>query len=356
MNHLLRAGAAAAMFALAACSASRQTGHAPPAAEVSTAMPVQQTFHARVEAIGQFAADSRSALSLSLPQAGRVAAPGVLAGQRVQRGDVLLKLETDPATRSAYLMARSALATAQAELARTLRLHAQKLATNTQLDVARKAVADARATLDAQARLGGAQTMAALRAPADGVVTALDVQRGQRIPAGTTLLQFTPTAALVARLGIDPEAAAGVRAGMPVRIDPVYASRTTPALRGTVAMVGDAINPRTHLVDMVATLEAHAPLAAGTAVSAQIRTSSFKAWSVPRTALQHDAQGDYVLQIEHGKARRVDVKVLAPDGSPIGGAGDLDPQAPVITLGSYEVSAGNPVRAAPAARQGAASR
>jgi len=28
----------------------------------------------------------------------------------------------------------------------------------------------------------------------------------------------------------------------------------------------------------------------------------------------------------------------------------------VITLGSYEVSAGNPVRAAPAARQGAASR
>jgi RND family efflux transporter MFP subunit len=319
-------------------------------------MPTQATFHAKVEAIGQLAADSRNALSLSLPQAGQVAATGVLAGQRVKRGDVLLKLETDPATRSAYLQARSALATAQADLARTQRLHAQKLATNIQLDAARKTVADARANLDAQARLGGAQAVAALRAPADGVVTALDVQRGQRIPAGTMLLQFTPASALVANLGVDPEAATGVRVGMPVSIGAVYAVAASPGLKGTVVTVGDAINPRTHLVDVVATLDGHAPLAAGTAISATIRTSGFKAWSVPRGALQDDAQGNYVFQVEHGKAHRVDVKVLAPDGSPIGVAGDLDPHAPVITLGSYEVSDGDPVRAEPDARHGAASR
>jgi RND family efflux transporter MFP subunit len=356
MNTLFRVCAATAMFALAACSASNNADNTQPAAEVSTTTPVQKTFHAKVAAIGQLAADSRNALSLSLPQAGQVATTGVIAGQRVKRGDVLLKLETDPATRSAYLQARSGLKTAQADLARTLRLHAEKLATNTQLDAARKNLADARATLDAQARLGGAQAIAALRAPADGVVTALDVQRGQRIPGGTTLLQFTPSSALVARLGVDPGAAPDVRVGMPVLIDSVFASRAAPALHGTVAMVGDAINPQTHLVDVVATLDGHTPLAAGTALSAEIRTSSFKAWSLPRTALQSDAQGDYVYQIEHGKARRVDVKVLAPDGSPIGVEGDLDTHAPVITLGSHEISDGDPVRGASAASHGAASR
>jgi hypothetical protein len=53
----------------------------------------------------------------------------------------------------------------------------------------------------------------------------------------------------------------------------------------------------------------------------------------------------------------VDVKVLAPDGSPVGVAGALDPHAPVITLGSYEISDGDPVRGAPAAAsRGAAAR
>ncbi len=356
MNRLFRVGAATAMFALAACSGPRHTDKAPPAADVTIVMPVWKAFHASVEAIGQLAADSRSALSLSLPQAGQVAATSVVAGQHVKRGDVLLKLETDPATRSAYLKARSAVATAQADLARTLRLHAEKLATNTQLDAARKSVADARANLDAQAQLGGAKAVAALRAPADGVVTALDVQRGQRIPAGSTLLQFTPTSALVARLGVDPEAASRVRVGMPVSIDSVYVSPATSELRGKIAMVGDAINPRTHLVDVVATLDGRTSVAAGTAISAKIQTSSFKAWSVPRGALQGDAQGNYVFQVEHDKARRVAVRVLAPDGSPIGVAGDLDPHAPVITLGSYEVSDGDPVRGTPAAGHGAASR
>jgi len=98
---------------------------------------------------------------------------------------------------------------------------------------------------------------------------------------------------------------------------------------------------------------------AGTALSGSIVARPFKAWAVPRNALQNDAQGDFVYQIEHGKAKRIDVNVLAPNGSPIGVEGALDARAPVITLGSYEVSDGDPVRAsAPTggAPQGTAAR
>ncbi|HEX7325769.1 MAG TPA: efflux RND transporter periplasmic adaptor subunit [Rhodanobacteraceae bacterium] len=336
--------AASAALLLGACARHASQQDAAPPAEVSAVAPVRQTFHIRVTAFGQLAADSRNALSLSLPQAGLVVATTALAGQRVTRGEALLRLQTDPATRSAYLQAKSAVTVAREDLTHTERLHAEKLATNTQLDAARKALADAQAALAARAKLGGAQAIATLRAPADGVVTALDVQRGQRVPAGTRLVEFAPRTALTAQLGVDPGAAAGIRVGAPVSLSAVYAKRGAPALAATVALVGDAVSPATHLVSVVATLNGAAHLPAGTALSARIQTTSFTAWAVPRDALQSDAQGSYVFQIVDGKARRVDVKVLAPAGSPVGVAGALDPSAPVITLGSYEVGNGTAVR------------
>ena len=330
---------------LAACShgdASDQEAQA--RIEVSTAMPVRKTFHGQLAAFGQLGADNRNALSMSLPHPIQVVATEVLAGQRVKRGQVLLKLETDPATRSAYMKAQSALKVARADLTRTERLHSEKLATNAQLDAARKALADAQAAFEAQARLGGAQAASTLKAPADGVVTALPVQRGQRVAAGATLVQFSPASALAAQLGVDPAAAPAIRAGMPVTVHPVYASSSTPPLHATVAMVGDAVNPQTHLVDVVAPIGGPVPLLAGAALSATIQTSDFQAWAVPRGALQNGAGGDYLFQIEHGRAHRVNVKVVAPDGTPVGVEGALDAHAPVIVLGSYEVADGDPVR------------
>lgn len=344
MNSLFRTCTTALALALAACSGGHVANQSQPAIEVSTVMPTRQTFHTKVAAFGQLAADGRNALSLSLPQAGEVIATEVIAGRRVTRGEALLKLATDPATRSAYLQAQSALRVARDDLTRTRQLHEQKLATNAQRDAARKVLADAQAAFDAQAKLGGAHAVTSLIAPADGVVTALDVQRGQRVAAGITLIQFAPTSALAAQLGIEPDAAAGIHIGMPTIIQPVYGSRGTPSLHGTIAMVGDAVNPQTHLVDVIATLDGQPQLAAGTALSAAIDTANFVAWSIPRNALQSDAQGSYLYQIEKGKAHRVAVKVLAPDGSPVGVEGAIDPHAPVITLGSYEVSEGDAVR------------
>src|SRR5690348_5351099 len=94
---------------LAACSSGKQPNENQPPTVVSATMPVRQTFHAKVAAFGQLAADQRKALSLSVPHAVRVIATEMVAGQRVQRNQPLLKLETDPTTRSAYLKAQSAL-------------------------------------------------------------------------------------------------------------------------------------------------------------------------------------------------------------------------------------------------------
>ncbi len=322
-------------------------------------MPVQKTFHTKVAAFGQLAADRRKALSLSLPQAGQVIATEVIAGQRVRRGEPLLKLKTSPASRKAYLQAQNAVKVARENLGHVRRLKTGKLATNAQVDAALKTLANAKAALTAQAELGGANAVAILKAPTNGVVTALNVQPGQRLAAGAKLIALSPDSALTAQFGVEPNAAARIRSGMRVSLQPVYGADGSRPLAGTVAMVGNAVDPKTHLVDVIVTLAAPSRIIVGTALTATIEISTFNAWALPRDALQSDAQGTFVFQIEHGKAKRVAVKVLAPDGSPVGVAGALDPHAPVITLGSYEVSADEAVRAATATRvrvKGAATR
>lgn len=334
-----------AVLTLVGCSSSsgdQSAAQAPLA--VHTVMPVKRTFHTTVTAFGQFAADSRQALSLSLPQAGKVIATEVIAGQSVTRGEPLMTLKTSPADRSAYLQAQYGVKSAREDLARVQRLHADKLATNADVDSALKALADAKAAFAAQSELGGATPTATLKAPSNGVITAVDVQPGERPSAGTPLVAFSPRDALGAQLGVPPDTAASIHPGMPVTVQPVFGSAAhAVTLAGTVATVGDAVNPKTNLVDVVATLSDPPKFPAGTALSAVISTSNFQAWAVPRDALEDDAQGDYVLQIEHGKAKRVGVKVLSPSGSPVGVAGALDPHAPIITVGSYEVSDGDAV-------------
>ena len=328
---------------LSGCSSGSQSdeeAQAPVA--VQTTMPVRRIFHTYVEAYGILTGDTRNTQTLTLPQAGQVVAADVAPGHRVRKGQPLLRVATDPNAVNAYKQAVNTVTQARAELTRTQRLHDEKLATNSQLDAARKALADAQAALQAQANLGGAQAVSLLSAPGDGVVTALDVQRGERFAAGAKLIEFTPQAALAALLGVEPEQAARVRSGMAVTIAPVYGSGT---LRGSVASVADALDPQSHLVNVLATLDTPVALAAGAALSAKIDVAQSAAWAVPRDALLNDRQGDYVFQVEQGKAHRVNVKVVAPAGDPVGVDGALDANARVIALGAYELSDGDAVKA-----------
>ena len=311
---------------------------------VTTAMPVQQTFHATVDALGSTMGDPHHARAISLAHGGQIITVSVAAGQTVSRGQPLLTITPDPATRSTYQQAQSALTLAQGELKRTTQLAAQRLATQSQLATSRKALADAQIALEAQRALGGGAVQETVDAPADGVVTALSVGLGDRVAANAPLLSFTPAHALVAVLGVQPESGATLHAGMAVQLHSVYGP--SQGFIGTLRMVGQSVDPQTHLLPAQVELpaEASATLVVGAALSAQIRTSDFSAWAVPRAAVLNDEHGDYLFQIEHGKAKRVDVKLRSPDGGTVGVQGSLDAQAPVIVLGVYELSDGDAVK------------
>lgn len=341
----LLAGLGAALLAGCGASTADSNAHGPDSRiAVSTTAPKQQTFHDAIKAWGSAAGDPRHARSISLAHGGLVAALKVAAGQTVVRGQALLTVTPDPAARSAFAQAQSAFKLATSELRRVEQLAAQRLATQSQLASARKNLSDARAALDAQLALGGGSAQESLTAPADGVVTALKVGLGERFAAGAPLLTFTPAHALVAQLGVQPPDGARLHVGMTVQLHSVYGDQTP--FVGKLDMIGQAIDPQTRLLPAQVELpaEASASLVAGAPLVANIRTTAFTAWAVPRAAVLHDHRGDYLFQIEHGHAKRIDVTLRSPHGDPVGVLGALDAKAPVIVLGVYELKDGDAVK------------
>lgn len=311
---------------------------------VTTAEPVRETFHDTIEAWGTAVGDPHRASVISLGHGGHVIAVNVAAGQAVRRGHMLLRIAPDPTARNNYLQAQSALALARGELERTQRMAAQHLATQSQLAAARKALDDARAGLDAQRALGGGSPEEMIDAPSDGVVTALNVNLGDRFQAGAALLTFTPSQALIARLGAQPEDGPRLKVGMSVHLRGVYGSGDV--LNGHIDMVGQAMDAQTHLLPVQVNLppDASASLAAGAAVQASIDTASYAAWALPRDAVLHDDQGDYVFAVDHAHAKRIGVTVKHPAGDTVGVQGPLDGKMHIIVLGNYELNDGDAVR------------
>lgn len=311
---------------------------------VTTVKPVQQAFHDTVEAWGSAVGDPHHAQAISLAHGGQVIALNVAAGQAVRRGQLLLVIAPDPTARSAYQQAQSALILADGESRRTEQMATQRLATQSQLAAAHKALADAQAAVEAQRALGGGSAQEIISAPADGVVSVLTVGLGDRFAANAPLLGFMPAHALVVQLGVQPEDGAKLHAGLPVRLRSIYG--TTADVVGTLRMVGQSIDPQTHLLPAQVDLPAEtgAALWAGSAWDAQIRTADFTAWAVPRAAVLHDEQGDYLFQVEQGHAKRVAVTLRSPDGDTVGVQGPLDAKVNVITLGAYELNEGDAVR------------
>lgn len=320
--------------------------------DVTVATPRQQIFHDTVEAWGS--ADPVYPIAVNLPHGGRVADLNVAPGQAVKRGDRLLTVAPDPAAQATFRQAQTAVTLAAGELKRTEQLAAGRLATQSQLATARKALADAQAALEAQRALGGGAGTEPVKAPLDGVVTDVNVKLGERFAASAQLLSFTPAHSLLAQLGVQPEDGDALHEGMPVSLHAVYGKGVD--MLGKLSMVGQSVDPQTHLVPVIAELPATGRVpAAGTLLAATIQTADYRAWALPRASVLHDDKGDYVWLDDRGHAKRVAVTLRHPDGDTVGVLGPLAAGSRVIVVGAYELNDGDAVKAqAPGARPTAA--
>ncbi len=255
----------------------------------------QNTFAKRYRAMGRV--ESTSQAMVGFERAGRVADVLVEDGQRVNRGDLLARLDTKRID-AQLLEARAALelAVAEARLAsisekRVVALVRSKLESPQRLDEAKEA------NNIAQARLAQIQAQldtltlelekSTILAPYTADIVARVVDAGAVVNIGQPIFEIANNTTLSARIALPPEVAGTLQIGE------LYDLRIgDAAVRGQLLTIGSQRNLRTRTVDTVFSVNANAFTLVGDliAVDLVIELNQFGVW-VPISALANGVRG-----------------------------------------------------------------
>jgi len=315
-----------------------------PSVRIQEAKVVQRTVSETITVYGRVQPAPNGVRTVSLPHAGLVTRVGVRLGQRIRRGALLIELTTAPAARMEYLQARSAVGYAERELARQQRLLQEQLATQAQVDAARKALSDAHSRLKALEAQGANKERERLTAPTDGIITALGVKQGDRVQANSTALAIATGDRLIAELGVEPEDIHLLEPGTPVTIRSVFVPGYE--VHSTLLEIHAMINPTTHLVDALAPIPPDQAdhLVLGSYLKADLKIHAHPATTVPRSAVLEDEGGPYVFVVVDGKAKRIHVGVGLADDRWMEITRGLEPGQSVVSVGNYVLRDGMAVR------------
>lgn len=286
-----------------------------------------------------------------VPQAGKIASINVpfetvvrhvlvARGQSLQPGDLLIQINASPAAELQFRQAQSAKELAQAELDQAEKQFGLKLATNKDLSEAQKAARDAQLMLECLQQQG-VNTITELRAKSPCYVDKVNVQDGQLVAAGTSLVDLIHGEDLEIKLGVRPEALDNIQAGQPVSL--YTDSFSTGPIPGQVRLVTHEVDPATGLVEVFVGIspEQHPHLLIGAYVRGEIETRKEDALVAPKSAVLPEGDDFYLFTVADKKAVRhtvklgiqttTEVEVLSPDLK----AGDE-----VVTVGNYELTDG----------------
>lgn len=317
-----------ALMLLAACSShGGSTASKDTAPDVAIATAAYGTFDDTVSAVGRVGAPAGSESKLSFAEPGILSSVLVRIGEHVSAGEALAQIDTSGLTLAAAQAqadAKAAVANAQqssvdrtsvklavdeAALRRQQSLYAAGVSALKDVQAAQAQVAQDRADIastHAQVSGAGAQVQSAqarsalaqrdlangtLRAPSDGIVTAIFKREGEAVDTTTPVLAVGPGDAHDVTLDVSAADAARVRTG-----DPVTLTVTGTDLRGDgrVSGVSPALDPQTQAATVVVSgVPAGAP--SGSAVQATISVARDRGIIVPQTAIVQDPQSGNTL-------------------------------------------------------------
>ena len=266
----------------------------------------------------------------------RVDAP---TGTSVGRGQAIITLSPSPATRLNIAKATADTSAAQAAYQRALRLRADGLVSDAEVETARATAQTAHAT---RANLGIAGSGLTLRAEAAGAVQGLIAKRGDQIAAGTTLATIAVPGDLRARFGIDPVLAQRIRPGQMIQIKP--GNGGTPVAAAVVG-VDPQVDPATRLASVFARVPAGLHFGAGEPLRASLSVGTTTTGiSIPYAALLDDGGRSYVFVVASGVAKARNVSPGSSGVDRIRILTGLQPGERVVTEGGTALEDGMKVR------------
>lgn len=290
-----------------------------------------------VAAIG----DGRALRSVAvLPKApGRVAEVLVQSGQRVDAGQILVRLESE-AEAIALERARLVLDDARARLERVERLRGSGASTDVQTREAGLAVRQAELALR-QAEFDLTQRV--VPAPIAGWIGILNTEVGAQVGAATELAQIDDRSVLLVDFRLPERMVGRVRLHDPVAARALAAGHG--AIVGRVSAIDNRVDPASRTLRVQARLEnADDRLRAGMSFSIMIDLPGDPAPSVDPLSVQWSREGAFVWVVRDGKAARLPVRILQRADTEVLVDGAFLPGDLVIVEGVQAVRPGAPVR------------
>jgi RND family efflux transporter MFP subunit len=280
---------------------------AKPVAKVKVASLEKKKIEEDLVVYGTVTPAPGAAHTLSMPYECRVKKVIVTAGQLIKNDDDLIEIEPGPDAALELKQARAELDASGKDLKLMKDRFEMKLVAQQDLIAADQRNRNAQ-LLVASLESRGIGKQGVLKSQAAGVVSAIEVQQGQIIPAGGPLLEMVAEDQIMVRLGVEDEDKDFLEQGESIGIYGVNAP-TNEKMEGHISMIGRQLNPATRLVDVFVSLPAHTKLLLNSYVRGVARISSATGLVAPRAAVL-PVEGEYVMYtVENGRAKKNLVKL-----------------------------------------------
>ncbi|MBI3885174.1 MAG: efflux RND transporter periplasmic adaptor subunit [Opitutae bacterium] len=332
----------AAGLLLAGCSRGPETAAAAspdlPGVKVRTGLARASTQPAAIEITGTVRPVNRAHIAAKL--LGTVAEMPVALGQRVNAGDLLLRL--DAAEISARLtQAQAQLNQAQRDLARESDLLPRHASTAEMVRSLEDRVTLTGAMVrEAEVMLG----YATLRAPFAGVVAQTMVRPGDLAAPGQPLLELEGAGDFQIEAGVPESLVAGLQLGSDL---PVTLVARDIRFNGRLKELSSAADPQARTVLAKLTVPAGTAVRSGEFVRVQLPGAAATTILAPAAAVSHLGQMERVFAVEHGRVVLRLVKTGARVGDEIEILSGLAGGEPLILAAPAGLREGQPVEVLP---------
>jgi len=321
----------------------------PPPDAVTTIVAAQEEWPATLNAIGTVAAVQGVTVSADLP--GIVDRITFESGKAVQRGDVLVQLDTRQE------QAQLAGAESQLELAR---LNHERMKGLVQQDAVSRAEYDTAAAgqQQAEARLNeirAAIDRKTIRAPFSGVLGIRQVNLGQYLTAGAPVVPLQSLDPIYVNFNVPQQDAAQMRIGRTVRISSNEGGADAGQSTGRISAIDSVIDQATRNVQVQATLpNPQGRLRPGMFVQAQVNLGAAqRVVALPASSINYAPYGDSVFIVSDMKneqghpyrgVRQQVVKLGPARGDQIAVLSGINTGEEVVTSGVFKLRNGAPVQ------------
>lgn len=327
---------------------------APSALSVSLTSAARERWPQTLPAVGSIAAWQEVVIGAEIGGL-RLSQLLVETGDRVTRGQLLARLATGT-LRAELKASRAALREASAAAAEAARAAERARTLHQRETLAIRAFEQAVAAAEmAEARLEAARARAQadqlrldftdVRAPDDGVISAVAAAEGALVHAGQEILRLQRQGRLEWRAELPGPDLARLAPGQSVRL----ALSGGETAEGRVRRVSPQVDPLTRSGIVYVDLEPSAVLRAGLFARGDILLDLREVMTLPDTAVLLRDGFSYVFGIEDGRARQQKVTVGARRGGRIEIRAGLEPGMPVVEAGVGFLSDGLTVRVVVAA-------